>query len=284
MTTSERVLEQRLELQGGVVLYDKYRIGEAEGRVILITMNRPERLNALGGLLGAGIREGWQRYAADDSAWAAILTGAGRAFSAGADLKETAERRAGLLPPTEPPEIRMPAISPVVDVLGLWKPMIAAINGFALGGGFSTAMQCDIRIAAQSAQVGIPEARWNMPAGWMHALGRQMLLAHALEITMFGDERGRITAQRAYEIGWVSKVVPDDQLLDTAFDYAERCLYLAPRALRNFKQILYCTNHLDQLTGRYFASALEQNLAGMEDSLEGPRSFGEKRRPAFHNR
>lgn len=259
-----------------VLLYEK----RFEGRVVVMTMNRPAELNALGAGLSIAIAEGWMRFAADDEAWVGIITGAGRAFCAGADLKETSEVRAGRRPPSPP----APPIYPLADVLGLWKPTIAAINGFVLGGGFSVAQQCDIRIAAANAQIGIPEARWNMPAGWMHPLTRQMHLQHALEIALFGDAEGRLSAQRAYEIGWVNKVVPEGEALNEALRWAERCLYLAPQAVRNFKRILHRGFYMDPLAGRDFAAAVERNLVGMEDSIEGPRSFVEKRRPAFTGR
>jgi len=166
--------------------------------------------------------------------------------------------------------------------MDLWKPTIAAINGYAIAGGWCLAQECDIRIAAEHAELGVAEVRWNMGAGWLHPLTRQMHLQHALEVVLWGDRR--ITAQRAYEMGWVNRVVPKERLMDEAMAWAERILYLAPRDVRNLKEILYRGFHMSPMEGAAFARGLEQNLIGMEDSIEGPQSFAEKRKPQFKNR
>jgi enoyl-CoA hydratase/carnithine racemase len=250
-----------------------------DGRVVVMTLNRPERRNALSPELSAALVDGWERFAADDEAWVAIVTGAGdQAFCAGMDLKARADRDRTGAPP--PPPRR--AIYPLSETLGLWKPTIAAINGYCIAGGWMLAQQCDVRIAAEHAQLGITETRWNQAAAWVHNLPSQMLLGHALEIALWGDRL--ISAQRAYEIGWVNRVVPGERLMEEALGWAERMLSLAPRAVRNLKEILYRGAYLTPLEGRAFGRALEQNLAGMEDTKEGPRAFAEKRKPNFQNR
>jgi len=241
-------------------------------------LNRPERLNALNLELEAKIAEAWERFNEDDDAWVAIITGAGdRAFCVGFDLVEQAERdKAGAVdilmkdrPDPAPTEI--------------WKPVIAALNGYALGGGFYIAQSCDIRIAAEHVEYGIPETKWNMPvASFAYSLTRTMSLGHALELALWGDRR--TSAQRGYEIGWINEVVPKDQLMDRAREWASRMLYLAPRQVRNMKQILYRTFSMSPKEGIAFSKALEQNLAGMEDTSEGPRAFNEGRKPQFKNR
>ena len=251
-----------------------------KGRVVVMTMNRPEAMNALNAELSEAIYSGWERFRDDDEAWVAILTGSGdKAFSAGADLKETAQVRTGQIKPVRRRR-RTPA--PLCESLDLWKPTIAAINGYAIAGGWNLAQQCDIRIAAEHAELGVSEVRWNMSAGWLHSLTRQMHLQHALEIVLWGDQR--ITAQRAYEIGWVNRVVPKERLMDEAMEWAERILYLAPRDVRNLKEILYRGFYMPPMEGAAFARALEQNLVGMEDSIEGPQAFAQKRKPRFKNR
>jgi enoyl-CoA hydratase/carnithine racemase len=120
-----------------------------------------------------------------------------------------------------------------------------------------------------------------MGAGWIHDLTRQISLTHAMELIMSGE---RLTAQRAYEIGWVSRVVPKEQLMDEAMMWARRILTLAPRSMRNLKEILYRAYYMDPVMGRAFGRAIEQNLVGMEDSLEGPKAFSERRTPNFKNR
>ncbi|MBI2847807.1 MAG: enoyl-CoA hydratase/isomerase family protein [Chloroflexi bacterium] len=268
------------EQQGPVVLVDKHE----DGKIYVITMNRPHRMNALGGGMGEALYNAWAEFRDDPRARVAILTGAGdRAFCAGADLIETSERRQAeargeTLPrPTSPPRSSVP----LSEGMNLWKPTIAAINGYAVAGGFMMAMQCDIRIAAEHAEIGIAEVRWNMGAGWLHTLTRQMHLQHALELVLWGDQR--ITAQRAYEMGWVNRVVPKERLMDEAMKWAERMLYLAPRAVRNLKEIITRGFYMSPMEGAAFARAVEQNLSGMKDSIEGPTAFAEKRRPNFQD-
>jgi enoyl-CoA hydratase len=144
------------------------------------------------------------------------------------------------------------------------------------------AQDCDIRIAAEHAELGISEVMWNQPGSELPCLTRQMHLQHALEVALWGDRR--ITAQRAYEMGWVNRVVPKERLMDEAMDWAERMLYLSPRAVQNIKQILYRGFYMPAIKGETFGRALEQNLEGMEDSIEGPLAFTEKRKPQFKNK
>jgi enoyl-CoA hydratase/carnithine racemase len=266
------------ETFGPVVKVEK----EAGGGIYVITLNRPHRLNAIGDGLSEALEEAFIEFRDDPDARVAVLTGAGRAFCAGADLINTAETRAAEAGETgrPAPAARRRNAVPLSESLGLWKPTIAAINGYAVAGGFMYAMQCDIRIMAEEARVGIAETRWNMGgAGWMAPLTRQIGLGSALELILWGDTL--YTAQRCYEIGWVQRVVPGDELLSTAMDYAERALVMAPRAVRNMKEALYRGYYMDPLEGQAFGNAIEQNLAGMQDSIEGPSAFSEKRRPRF---
>jgi len=262
-----------------VFLYEK----KLNGRVVVMTMNRPEVLNSLNNELSAAIRDGWARFRDDDEAWVAILTGAGdKAFCAGRDLKEEAQERIELKGRHKPKPAHRRRLGPLAEAFDLWKPTIAAINGYAIAGGWIMAQDCDIRIAAEHAELGIAEVMWNLPVSGVACLTRQMHLQHALEVALWGDRR--ITAQRAYEMGWVSRVVPKERLMDEAMDWAERMLYLAPQAVRNIKQILYRGFYMPALEGEAFGRALDQNLEGMEDSIEGPRAFAEKRKPQFKNK
>jgi enoyl-CoA hydratase/carnithine racemase len=265
---------------GPVVIVDRYE----DGRIHVITMNRPHRMNSMGGGLPDALYDAFVDFRDDPRARVAILTGAGdRAFSAGADLIATSEARRQSTPPSAS-GYRAPrtgkSIVPLAEGLNLWKPTIAAINGYAVAGGFMYAMQCDIRIMADHARVGIGEARWNMPgAYWMIPLTRQLGLGSALELTMWGDTQ--YDAQRCYQLGWAQRVVPLERLLDTAMEYAHRALDMAPRAVRNFKEALYRGYYMEPLVADSFGRALDANLAGMRDSIEGPTAFAEKRRPVF---
>lgn len=249
-----------------ILLYEKV------GRIVKITLNRPERMNAATPELIGRLVESWNRFGNDEDSWVAIITGAGdRSFCAGFDLLEAAKEGA----PAQ--EIPKEVIRPNV-----WKPTIAAVNGYAVAGGFSLALSCDIRIAAEHAEFGIAETRWNMPAPWVVELTRFLQLGHALEIALWGDRR--ISAQRAYEIGLVNAVVPQEKLMDEAMSWAKRMINLAPRCVQNLKQILYRTANMNTEDALAFANALEQNLRGMEDSMEGPKAFAEKRKPQFKNK
>lgn len=260
------------DFQGDILLYEK------DDHVVTITMNRPDRMNALSFELWDRLFDAFQQFKKDDDAWVAILTGAGdRAFCAGGDLKEMREReRKGIPSPTELPEL-----DPFVTELH--KPVIAAINGVAVAGGMMLASYCNIRIASEHAEFGIAETRWNMPNQWVATLGKHLLPNHAIELALWGD--ARITAQRAYEMGFVNKVVPEGQALAEAKLWADRMRYLAPRCVRNSLEMIlrgaYANCSRDALR---FARVLERNLEGMEDSLEGRTAFAEKRKPVFKNK
>ena len=251
-----------------ILLYEK------KERIVTITMNRPERMNALSLDLIERLEEAWRQFQFDDDAWVAILTGAGdKSFCSGFDLIDQAERDAR--------GEGFPELSTFWP-MEVSKPRIAAINGYAIAGGWLMAQCCDIRLAAEQAGMGIAESRWNLPAWWLAPLTRQLNLAHALEIVLWGDRR--ITAQRAYEMGWVSRVVPREKLMEEAMSWAERMLYLGPRAVRNFKEMLYRCYYMPREVGLDYAKQLENNLKGMEDTVEGPKAFTEKRKPQFKNR
>lgn len=248
---------------------------EKRDKIVIITLNRPERMNALSMELMRNMEKAWKEFKEDNDAWVAILTGAGeKAFCAGFDLLDQAERdKKGTGLPEE-----LPRFSPYE----IWKPVIAAINGYAIAGGFMLAQHCDIRIAAEHAEFGISETRWNLPAFWVHDLTRVLTLGHALEIALWGDKR--YSAQRCYEIGFVNKIVHNEKLMEEAMSWAERMLYLGPRCVRNLKEIIYRGFYMTPLEGMAFARALEQNLFNMEDTVEGPRAFKEGRKPIFKGR
>jgi enoyl-CoA hydratase/carnithine racemase len=249
---------------------------ETRGRVALITLNRPERMNAVTQRLWDELDGALARYQHDPQLWAAVLTGAGRAFCAGADLEDIERTGLGDEVMEAPERMYQPALG------GIWKPVIAAINGYALAAGWWIAQQCDVRIAAESAQMGIPETRWNLRADFVSDLARIVGLGNALEVAIWGDRR--LTARRAHEIGFVNAVVPDDRVLPEALEWAERATRLGPRSISNIKRTIYEHWASPTPVGFGFARELGSNLADMEDTLEGPRAFLEKRQPEYRNR
>jgi enoyl-CoA hydratase/carnithine racemase len=266
------------ETFGPVVKVDKLE----GGQIHVVTLNRPHRMNSMGDGLPEALYDAFVDFRDDPTARVAILTGAGsKAFSAGADLIATSEtRQAGEGPTGYRAPRQGKSIVPMAEGMNLWKPVIAAINGYAIAGGFMFAMQCDIRIMAESARIGIAEVRWNMPgASWMIPVTRQIGLGSAAELMLWGDTQ--YTAERCFQIGWAQRVVPDDQLMDTAMDYARRAIEMAPRAVRNNKEALYRGYYMEPLQADAYGRGLEQNLAGMKDSIEGPTAFSEKRKPHF---
>jgi enoyl-CoA hydratase/carnithine racemase len=249
---------------------------EERGRVALITLNRPERMNAVNQSLWNAFDAALTRYQEDQEAWAAVITGAGRSFCAGADLADI--DRTGLGDEVMEPPARMYTLA----LGGIWKPVIAAVNGYALAAGWWIAQACDVRIAAESAQLGIPETRWNLRSDFVTDLTRIVGLGHALEIGLWGDRR--ITAQRAYEMGFVNKVVPDTELLGEALDWAERATRLGPRSVSIIKRALYTQWGTSTEVGSAYAREAGRVLTAMEDTAEGPRAFLEHRKPQFKNR
>lgn len=252
-----------------VLLYQK------KDRIVTITLNRPERANALSLELMLKLEQAWKQFDQDEDAWVAIITGAGdKGFCPGADLMDMAELMRKGAP--------MPLTPPVVTPAGIWKPVICALNGFAVAGGFWIAHDCDIRIAAEHVEMGVSETAWNVPAYWVFDLTKNLNLGHALEIALWGDRR--MSAQRAYEIGLVNRVVPKEKLMAEAQEWAERMLNLGPRCVRNLKQIIYRGRYLPPQDGKAFGMALEENLKGMKDSLEGGTAFAERRKPKYQNK
>ena len=254
---------------------------EKDGRKAIITLNRPNRMNALNGQMSQELFVAWNDFRDDPELWVAILTGEGdRAFSAGADLKEVATTRPNDAGP------RMPSTIPVggfTKNMHLWKPTIAAINGYALGGGLEMALTCDIRIAADHAQMGLPEVRWSLVAGagGVSRLPRSVPQAVAMKMILTGE---RISAQQALQWGLVTDVVPLAELMPLAHKIADTILENAPLAVRAAKRAV--------MTGLDLSldAALAQEgdhigpLRNTEDFSEGPKAFAEKRRPNFKGR
>src|SRR5690348_3739204 len=254
----------------------QYCIVQDEGRVRIVTLNRPEVLNALHADANDELATVWDEFAARDDLWVGIITGAGeRAFSAGNDLKVQAAGRRGPRPKT--------GFAGLTSRFDLDKPLIAAVNGVAMGGGFETALACDIIVAAESAVFALPEPRVGLIAGsGVHRLPRMIGQKAALGIILTGR---RVSAAEGKELGFVNEVVPEGDAVAAAKRWAAQILECSPMAIRASKQVVY--KSLDEptlaaaMTRTY--PAQEANL-GSEDYVEGPRAFAERRKPNWRNR
>ena len=249
---------------------------DVQGHVAIITLNRPEAMNAFSQELVSAFADAITRFETDRELRVAIITGAGdRAFSAGADLKEMAQRNteAGPRPTIWDPQ--QPALWRGKEV---WKPLIAAINGYALGGGLETAMSCDIRVAADTARLGLPEVlRGIIPgAGGTQRIPRLVPFGIAIELLMTGRH---ITAEEALRIGLVNRVVPRAQLMDAAMEIAREIEKNAPLAVRAVKEAAYRGIQTTLAEGLRIENFQSEAIRHTSDAKEGPRAFAEKREP-----
>ncbi len=257
-----------------------YRVDE---QLAYVTINRPERMNALHAEANAEMRDAFERFRADDDARVAIVTGAGeRAFSAGNDLRATAERgRAGAAAPAVP---RVP-LGGITSDWECEKPIIAAVNGYALGGGFELALACDVIIAADSARFGLPEPTVGLVAGagGVHRLPRQVPFKIAMGMMLTARQ---ISAAEAAGYGLVNQVVPLAELMATARDWARQMLACSPVSLAITKQSVLAglTLSVDAAMADDRASGRTAQLQASEDSKEGPLAFAEKRKPQWKGR
>ena len=251
---------------------------ETRRRVAQVTINRPDRLNALHPPASVEMREAFTRFRDDPDVLVAIVTGAGdRAFSAGDDLTYAAEHGK----PGEPyPESDTTPFGGITSNFICWKPIIAAVNGYALGGGLELALSCDIIVAADHALLGLPEPRVGLVAGagGPHRLPRNLPHKIAMGMLLTGKP---ITAQEAYTWGLVNQVTPLNELMAAAERWASEILEGAPLSAPASKQM--ATMGLDlpleeAMRRRY--SEYEKALAS-EDYTEGPRAFAEKRKPTW---
>src|SRR3989442_11161686 len=209
---------------------------EQKDRVVTITMNRPEAMNAIDPENDEALVAGWTRFRDEDSAWVAILTGSGdKAFSAGADLKKMIPAGFTGNRSYNPVSHTGLGLGGITRGLEIWKPMIAAINGFCLAGGLEQALACDLRIAAPHARFGLTEVRWAiMPgAGGTQRLPRAVPLARAMEMILTAEP---IPADEALRLGLINKVVPLPELMPAAPALAETLCERGPLALRAAKE------------------------------------------------
>lgn len=248
---------------------------EREGPLTIVTIDRPDRLNALHTAAHNKLAEVFDNFAADPDQWVAIVTGAGRAFCAGNDLRYQAE--GGSL---DRPRSGFGGLTSRFD---LNKPVIAAVNGAAMGGGFEIALSCDIVVAAADAVFAMPEPRVGLAAlaSGLHRLPRTIGWQRAMGIILTGR---KVTADEGLDLGFVNSVVPPDALLAEARRWAELILECSPLAIRAAKEIArdgLASPSLDAaIAGQRDGEALRAMLTSA-DYGEGPRAFAEKRLPRW---
>ena len=248
---------------------------KVEGRIATITLNRPEVYNSIDVRTLRELHDALTDFRENDDAWVGILTGAGeKAFCSGADIAEmlpflkSVEHKSWQIPETP------------LRFMEVYKPIIGAINGVALGGGLEIALICDIRIAAEHARFGCPEVNHGIMPGWgaTQRLTRIIPWAKATELVFSGKP---INAQEAYRIGLVNEVVPKTDLMTRAQKWAEDLCQVGPLALRAAKEAMIRGYSMPLDEGIKLESALFSYLLGTEDFKEGRDAFLNKRKPQF---
>lgn len=250
---------------------------ERDGHLTVITIDRAERLNALDAATGAALGRAFEDFEADPDQWVAILTGSGRAFCTGNDLRAMAD---GSAPRRSRPGSHGYGWASLTKRFPLHKPVIAAINGYAVAGGLELALVCDILVAADSAKLGLTEVRWAlMPTGGgTQRLPRSIPRAWANYLILTGEQ---IDAAQALDIGLVSHVVPDDELMPTARRIAATILERGPLAVWAAKEAMLRGQDMPLEQALAYEDLLGGQVAATKDAREGPRAFAEKRPPVF---
>jgi enoyl-CoA hydratase len=242
--------------------------------LLLITLNRPEARNAINTAMAEGVAAALDELDADDALKAGVLTGAGRSFCAGMDLKAFV---AG-----ERPWVGDRGFAGIVQRASR-KPLIAAVEGFAVAGGFEVALACDLLVAARNAKFGVPEVRRSLVAagGALLRMPQRMPYALAMELALTGDQ---IEAQRGHELGIVNRLTEPGEAVDVALKLAERIAANGPLALAATKEILQAQRDWSQEEFWERQRTIVDPVFASQDAQEGPTAFAEKRAPVWQGR
>ncbi|WP_408591073.1 enoyl-CoA hydratase-related protein [Novosphingobium sp.] len=251
---------------------------QQDGHVTRIELARPQQLNAINAQMHAELEAAFNAFAADDDQWLAVITGQGRAFCAGSDLKAVVAEGHRPYPAH--------GYAGLIERFDCDKPIIAAVNGLALGGGFEVALACDLIIAAESARFGLPEPRVGAVAlgGGLHRLARQIGLKRAMGMILSAEP---VDAREGERLGFVTQVVPDAELAAATERWVETILKGAPLSIRASKQAVM--RGLDE-QGVAAAMAAQESYPAFaawrasDDAREGPTAFAEKRPPVWQGR
>ena len=254
----------------------EYSIVEKADHIMTVRINRPDRLNALHPPANAELGQVFDDFAADDDMWVAIITGEGRGFSAGNDLRYQAEGGERLPTPR--------GFGGLTSRFDMTKPVIAAVNGVAMGGGFEIALACDLIIASENAKFALPEPKVGLAAlaGGLNRLPRQIGPKRALGMILTGRH---VSPEEGKELGFVNDVVSHDALMNAAMDWAKQICACAPLSIRASKDVVY--KSLDSaslqgaMEGKYDSV---KAMISSEDFIEGPKAFAEKRAPNWQGK
>lgn len=253
---------------------------ELSDRIATVTLNRPEAMNALDPETIASLADIWVEIRDNPDIWVGIVTGAGDlAFCAGADLKKTIPTQPGAENVNWP--VFQPSLRHTIDGgMQIWKPMIAAVNGYCLAAGLTLLSACDLRIAAEHARFGLPEViRGIVPTlGATQRLTRQLPWSVAMELLLMGEQ---IDAQRAMSVGLVNRVVGAADVMPMARAWAERLTAGAPLTQRAIKEAAVRGLSLPIDEGIRMEELLSAHIRNTDDFREGPRAFAEKRAPSY---
>ena len=254
---------------------------ERRGHVLIVTMNRPRARNALSGPMMELMRQAWDTVDGDPEIRVCVLTGAGGAFCAGADLKAMTSSHPG--DRFQGGDLDASVIEPLLKGRRLTKPLIAAVEGPAVAGGTEILQACDIRVAGASARFGVSEARWGLfPLGGSAVrLPRQIPYTVAADLLLTGRH---ITAAEALSIGLIGHVVPDGQALGKAMEIAAAIAANGPVAVRAILRVIRETEGMAENEAFALEAKVGMAVFASEDAKEGPRAFAEKRQPRFRDR
>jgi enoyl-CoA hydratase/carnithine racemase len=250
------------------VLYEK------DDHIVIITLNRPERFNRIDAEIYEGCGHALTDFRDDEDAWVAIVTARGEAFSTGADHDR-------LLRPWADKSFKVPPM--ITRGLDIWKPIIAAVNGPARGGGVEIPLACDIRIASENATFQLPEVGRALIPGWggTQRMPRMISPAIAAEMIFMGTV---LSAAEAYRVGLINKVVPLDELLPTARQWAEKICEKGPLAIRRAKEAMIRGRNMPLNEGLSLELAFFEEMLQSQDYQEGLRSLAEERKPVYTGR
>ena len=257
---------------------EPHALVERRGHVLIVTMNRPQARNALSGPMMELMRQAWDTVDGDPGIRVCVLTGAGGAFCAGADLKAMTSSHPG--DRFQGGDLDVSVIEPLLKGRRLSKPLIAAVEGPAVAGGTEILQACDIRVAGASARFGVSEARWGLfPLGGSAVrLPRQIPYTVAAALLLTGRH---ITAAAARSIGLIGHVVPDGQALGQALEIAAAIAANGPVAVRAILRVIRETEGMAENEAFAFEATVGMAVFASEDAKEGPRAFAAKRRPEF---